>query len=144
MATRKITDGWKQLADHPGLYKAIGRRSVETGHLLGLDPRHLQKSGTLIFGQMLGEILEDEIQLIEFVRRHASDPNFVEMGTQLIPALVLRVRVTRRVDAGLRWLVAPWRQPRCPRSGPKRAVLQVISCVRIRSSVRLVTITIQG
>src|SRR5208337_3539782 len=66
------------------------RRSVETGHLLGLDPRHLQKSGTLIFGQMLGETLEDEIQLIEFVCRHASYPNFVEMGTQLIPALVLR------------------------------------------------------
>jgi len=39
---------------------------------------------------MLGETIEDEIQLIEFVCRHASYPNFVEMGTQLIPALVLR------------------------------------------------------
>src|SRR5262249_53606731 len=64
------------------------RRPVETGHLLGLDPRHLQKPRTLIFGQMLGETLEDEIQLIEFLRRHASDPDFFEMGLQLIPALV--------------------------------------------------------
>ena len=143
MATRKITDGWKQLADHPGLYKAIGRRSVETGHLLGLDPRHLQKSGTLIFGQMLGETLEDEIQLIEFVRRHASDPNFVEMGTQLIPALFCATcNSTGRCGspvAGRSMATARVSQIRAEEGGSP-----VISCVRIRSSVRLVTITIQG
>jgi hypothetical protein len=35
MATRKITDGWKQLADHPGLYQAIdGKIDIH-----GTDPQ---------------------------------------------------------------------------------------------------------